>query len=354
MKGRLSLPEGEESVSKLVVYVHGTGAQTYDSRYDRGDGTVASAFDVFIEEFSKRSVSFFTYNQRGARQSDEPPYREINEEELQTYLPLNAVEDIHYMITAMKENERLKDSKVYLLGGSEGTLISTLFAEKYPDMVDGLFLFGYMNDNLSDTMIWQFSGGGMLPLCREHFDTDEQGRVSREEYEAKAQNTINSLGITFEELAAAAKFTFDEIDANQDGYMDEEEMLPFGAALFGGGIDTDELFTAAIRGDDEWLKNNVGADTTSGWWTQHFSLPPDMEILPGLDLPINIYQGAEDMNADVSGVYAVDETFKELGKDNLKVNVFPGHDHSLNLNQYLYNGVIPDGLMAIFRDVAEM
>jgi predicted esterase len=65
--------------------------------------------------------------------------------------------------------KRLSTSRVLLNGWSEGATITPLFASKYPDMVDALFLCGYSNINLIDIQTRQCAkidgGGAMLYDC---------------------------------------------------------------------------------------------------------------------------------------------------------------------------------------------
>ena len=41
-----------------------------------------------------------------------------------------------------------------------------------------------------------------------------------------------------------------------------------------------------------------------------------------------------------------------MGKSNLHIFTFPKHDHDLNYLQYIFTGVIPDGLQRVFFDIA--
>ena len=338
-KGKLTLPEGAQSVPKLVVFVNGSGANTYDNRRP---GFVY--FDFFANEFTKRDAAFFSYSTRGCDIGEEPPmFVDINEEEYKKYLPLNTVEDVYHMIAALKQNERLKDCKVYLLGASEGTIVAPLVAEKYPDMVDGLLLTGYANLNMKDILIWQNTGGPSMVWYRAHFETDEQGRVSKKAYQADPNDVISTR---------LQNLTFENIDFNNDGYISEEDFAPHGKQMFGYTLD--ELTSAIERQDDEWLRGNYGGGKiplTSGWFLQHFDLRSNMEVLPALDLPIHIFHGVLDQNVDVREVYKIHETFQALGKTNLTINVFEKHNHDLNYQDIITKDKIPAGIQAILDAV---
>lgn len=337
LKGRLTLPGGEKNISKLVIYVNGSGPNVSASD--------AHWFcNFFAEEFSNRGIAFFSYNSRGI-DMDDGTDGSINYETYQTYLPLNSVEDIYYMISAIKANERLKDCKVYLSGWSEGTIISTLVAEKYPNMVDALFSVGYVNENMKDILIWQNTGGPSMVWYRAHFDADEQGRITKEAYEADPKNVISSI---------LQNVSFENIDHNNDGYISEDDFVIVWKDLMGYTLE--EILNAIEQRDDEWLKNNYGGGLiplTSGWFLEHFSLKSNMEVMPTLDLPIYIFQGELDQNCGTDGVYAVRDKFAELNKNNLTIHIFESHDHGLNSNDIL-NGEIPAGIQALINTIENM
>jgi hypothetical protein len=140
IKGRVSLPEGEGEISKLVIYIPGSGYGEY-ATYNGG----------FPETFfTDKGIAYFTFNKRGLYVTDEPPFYSVNNEESKTYFPSNCIVDIYEMIKELRLIERLAKCKILLNGWSEGAQIAPLFASKYPGIVDALFLCGYPNDNLKD------------------------------------------------------------------------------------------------------------------------------------------------------------------------------------------------------------
>ena len=66
--GKLSLPYGEKDVEKLVIYVNGSGANTFDNKRPG-----FNYFDLFREQFAKQGVAFFSYNTRGCKLGNNPP-----------------------------------------------------------------------------------------------------------------------------------------------------------------------------------------------------------------------------------------------------------------------------------------
>lgn len=243
--GRLSLPDDGE-VSKLVIDIFGAGPNTYN------DG-----FRIPTELFTNNGIGYFSFNKRGVVITNESPFHKVNPDEYKTYSPSNSVEDICSIIKTLKGMERLKMCKVLLNGCSEGAILAPLFALKYPDMVDALFLCGYSNVNMKDMQKYQCS---------------------------KFEN---------------------------------------------GNAMLEDCFNAVERKDNEWLINNMGV--TSEWLSGHYKLTGNKDILPALDLPIFIFHGTSDGFCDVQGVYDIEDTFTQLGKSNLSINVFDNHGHGLEV-----------------------
>jgi len=157
IKGNLTLPNGNNEISKLVIYIDGAGPKTYHINY-------------FPEYYANNGIAFFSFNKRGVYEDENPSsIKEIKIDEYKTYLPLNCVEDIFYMIKTLKNIKRLGNCVVLLNGWSEGTVIAPLFSLKYPNMVNALFLCGYSNVNMKDMQKWQCSkiegGDEMLEKC---------------------------------------------------------------------------------------------------------------------------------------------------------------------------------------------
>ncbi len=329
--GRLRLPEGEE-IDKVVVFVNGSGPNTYDNHRNTGD-VEFNYFDLFAEQLNSRGIAFFSYNTRGVTPGEEPPlYAQIDVEEYQKYIPSNEVRDVECIIRELNEIDRLKDAEVYLLGWSAGTIIAPLVAKNGNVQVDALLLAGYCNDKMEDVLMWQQTGGSSMVFYKQYYDYDGNGKISKEEFEEDQFGLKDYIGATFE-----------QIDVNQDGVIDEadsSEMLKRGRKA---------IFDAIERRDDQWLKDNYGVYLTSAWFWDYRNTPANRDTLPQLDMPIHIFHGTYDENVSVQGVYDIQDKFEALGKDNLQIHVFDDNDHDLNYVMYVLTGEVPDGIAEIFE-----
>ena len=74
-----------------------------------------------------------------------------------------------------------------------------------------------------------------------HFETDEQGRISREAFEADPNNVIASV---------LQNTAFDDIDNNDDGYLCEEDFAIIWPSIVGHTIDG--ILSAIERRDNTW------------------------------------------------------------------------------------------------------
>lgn len=330
LEGKLDLP-ASGSADKLVVFVNGSGPNTYDNRRTTGDAEFCY-FDLFAEQLTQRGIAFFRMNTRGVTPADTPPmYCEIDETAYQTYLPSNTVRDVETAIASLSTDGRLTGARVFLLGWSEGTVIAPLVAQRGNVKIDALLLAGYMNDRMEDVLTWQQTGGSSMVFYRQYFNTDGDDSISPAEFEADPYGIVPALDVGFADLDADAD---DALTANDFFLMLEPSRTA--------------LFDAIQRGDDDWLRDNYSVRLTSAWFRDHHTLAPNSETLPTLDLPIHIFHGVYDGNTRIEGVYAIHDRFEALGKDNLTVHIYPDADHDLNYAQYVYNEQLPQGFNDLF------
>lgn len=339
IKIKYSYPENV-LIKKLVIYVNGSGPNTYDNKRQWIDGTTFNYHDLFVNEFNKRGIAYCSYNTRGVDVGEKPPfYAEIKDEEYKTYLPSNSVKDIEYIINFLKQKDEFKDAKIYLLGWSEGTIIAPLVALNNNVKVDALLLAGYCNENLRDILTYQLQGNAEFTLWRRYFDYDKKGCITKEDFEADKYEVRKQL------FGNAA---FEDLDVNHDGKITVEDAgvrsLPH----------LNNMLKAIETNDDEWLKKNHGVRLTSGWFKEHFNLKPNKEVLPLLDLPIFIFQGEYDAMCTKKYAEDIDQKFKEMNKTNLTVNIFDNHDHDLNYISLLVKNEVSAGIEAIFKTVESL
>lgn len=336
--GKLDLPEKSESISALVIFIPGTGPNTYDN-HRLINGKEFTYYDLFAEEFNKIGVGFFRYNTRGVYVSKKPPmYDSVNAEEFKKSLPSNHIRDVECLISEFRKDIRFKSSKIILLGWSEGTIIASMVAQRKNVNVDAIILAGYANEKVDDIMRWQLSGQSSMVQLNFYFDYDGDGRISREEFE-KGSTKIRK--ILFNNVS------FNDIDTNKDNFFtleDLKERFEYNKKL---------VFDAIEKGNDEWLQKYY-ARITSAWVKEHSRLMPNKETLLEVNIPIFVLHGENDWNAPVEGVRDLEKRFLLNKKDNLNVFIYKKCDHDLNYSDYIKKGTIPEGISRIFSIVDEI
>jgi pimeloyl-ACP methyl ester carboxylesterase len=336
MVGKLEMPASAAKVREIVIYVHGTGPSTYDKRRKSGSKDF-NYFDLFAEGFTRRGAAFFTYSKRGVEDGDTPPmYEKVDREKYKKVLPSVEVKDIGALIAYLRRDKRLKNARFVLLGWSEGSIIASLAADDPKNRVGALFLAGYANENLFDVIKWQNTGGSSMVNIRPFFDTDKNNSIIRAEYESDAKPTASFRARAF----GGAKF--EQLDVNKDEAIDIEDFRLLNMDRYKAILD------AAERGDDDWIWNNYFHVTTA-WLKEHFALEANKTRLLRHKVPIYIFQGENDANCPVEGVYDLRARFDKAGKKNLHEFVFKGHNHDLNYQDWIAKGEISEGIKKIFE-----
>ena len=334
LEGKLDMPETKPE--RLVIFVNGSGPNTYDNRRQI-NGQNFNYFDLFAERITADGNAFFRWNTRGCAPGDEPPlFTDISEPDYQTYVPENSIADVEAVISVLRDDERLSDCPVILLGWSEGTMIAPQVAVRGNVPVDALVLCGYVNGTMAEALEWQQTGGASMVFYREYFDTDGDGAISASEYNADPYGIVKALG----------DVPFESLDLDGSGILTEEDFKLMLADSWS------QLQDAIARGDDQWLAENYSVRLTSAWFEGHARLQPNREILSKLDIPIHIFHGISDGNVPVQGVYDIEASFQEAGKDNLTIHVYPNHDHDLNYTQYILTGELSEGFKDLFELLA--
>jgi hypothetical protein len=340
-KGRLSLPpaqDGEDAnISTLVIYVHGTGPATYLTTRRLNADTQFNYFDFFADAFPERGIGFFSYNKRGVTNSDAPPWFDhVDRDAFRNVVPAVETDDLAAIIETLKQDDRLAHARVMLLGWSEGSVIAALAAEQHPDLVDAIMLAGYANENMYDVIAYQFTGEGTMLKITPVFDTDDDGAISRQEYEADDAYVARYRQAVMQDTA------FDALDANTDGQLQAIDFATRSQPYYW------MILNSVEHDNEEWIWNNYFRVSVP-WLRQHFALEANKSRLLRMDLPIYVFHGAEDAHLPTEGVEDLKKRFQTLGKTNLEAHIFPEHDHDLNFIEWVKTGEMPDGILAIFE-----
>lgn len=351
IKGRLTLPKpgaahdaneagDDDSVNTIVIYVHGTGPATYLTKRRLSATIEFNYFDYFAEAFAERGIAFFSYNKRGVTMGDTPPwFDQVDREAFRKVVPRVEADDLGTIVNALKERDRLREARVMLLGWSEGSVIAALAAERFPDRIDAIMLAGYCHDNMYDVIAYQFQGHGSMLLLGKEFDQDDDGRISRAEYESDDER------IARYREAVMQNAPFDLIDATEDGVLEAADFAIRQKPIH------DMLLNCVETNNEAWIWNNYFRISVP-WLREHFALEPNKTRLLRMDLPIYIFHGTDDAHVDAKNVADLERRFTVMGKTNLEAHVFEDHDHDLNFLKWVTAGEKSEGITAILDAVA--
>lgn len=339
IKGKLWLPKNESSIKEVIIFVHGTGPNTF-LNHRKAAGVEFDYYGMFGDEFAKRGVAFFSYNRRGVDTSGKPPYETIDRRKYDKYTPYNEAKDVSSIIKSIRKDKRLKNAKIILLGWSEGTIIASMVAENKKNKVAALFLAGYVHERMDAVITWQNSGESSMVLLLNYFDSDSSKTISRTEYESTTRKATTGS-------AAMRNAKFEQLDINKDSLITIEDFKTLLAPR------NKAIFDAFEKKDGEWIWNNY-FKVTIGWMKEHLELTPNKVRLLSVNIPIYIFHGDIDMNCSVEGVYDLAARFKEKGKTNLKYYVFKNHSHDLNFFDWLIKKETPEGITKIFSVAEEL
>ncbi len=327
---RLCLPK-RGSVHAIVIGVNGSGPQTYTIKRQLPDGSFFNYYDIWAQGFTDRGIGFCSYSQRGVTDADEPPnFVQIHEDEYRQYLPHNAVADVESILKHLRQ--KYPHAALLLLGFSEGTIIATHVALRRIAPIKALLLIGYCGENLRDTLVWQLSGHAILRQWQRFFDYDKKGYITQSDMAEDRYKVCKDI---------FGDKRFEELDLDGDGKITVSDTRPLSIEHL------NHMLRAVEAGDDEWLKNNHGVRLTSSWFREHFSMVPTKSVITRLDLPIHIFAGEYDYMTPIEQARDTKAEFDHLGKTNMILHTFLGHDHDLNALRYLLTGEYSDGMRAV-------
>lgn len=333
--GRLCTPDSG-TFNTVVFVIHGTG--THNHLNLRKGAFNFNYYDDLATEFCSRGVAFFTYDRRGVTvdENGKPPFfSKVDSLKYLKYTPLREVEDVENMISTLKKDKHLKESKFILYGLSEGTIIAPIVADRKRVAVDALFLHGYVHENLYDVLEWQNQGHGLMIMVRQFMDKDGDKKISAEEY-----NSENSIVKAYKNYLFQNS-DFSKVDQNHDGFITVEDLGAMRNSLHRG------LLEAISKDDNGWIWNNY-MQLTSNWFKAHFQLEPNKTRLLRLTLPIYIFHGTHDINVPIESVYDIEERFRTAAKTNLTTCIFDNHNHDLNFEVWLMKKEWSEGMRKVF------
>jgi len=333
MLGKLTVPD-TETRHPVVVYVQTAEGATVDMKRPLGGGRTFNYYDLYREKLPAMNVAFFSYEGRGIRMGDQlPRYEQIDPAIYNTSTLDNKVRDALSAVRVVQQQPGIDPKRVFLIGASEGTLLAAEAASRAPDDVHGLILYAVVSNTLKDAMHYMAADGAFVSI-NQLFDTNKDGKVSKEELAADPRKTA---------AAGLNAATFEQLDADGDDFFTPADFRQLRKDLL-DAIDAGKFET--IYG---WLKVTSGVSTPANWLEDHYAHPPMWSFLSPLTIPVGLFHGTADQLTPIADVKKLEERSKAAGKSNLQFHYFEGLDHSLGLGRYFGGAPLPEGHQAIFE-----
>jgi len=239
-------------------------------------------------------------------------------------------------IQIVKKQPGIDRSRIFLMGASEGTLLAAEAAARSGGQIKGLILYGVLTSNMRENFRYIVTGGAFLPFAK-FFDTDKDGRISKQEFEADPQKYREK---------ALKNAPFEDLDKDRDGFFTVEELGVLSSRV---KALRDALDTTNYEVLDEWARTSAAVSTPKGWFKDHFAHEPIWNFLSRLNIAIGFFQGEDDAMVPVEGVRKLEEQAKKAGRSKMEFYYFNNLDHSLGIIEYFFKGSLPAGHKAIFE-----
>ena len=194
---------------------------------------------------------------------------------------------------------------LYVVGGSEGSIITTLLAESFPDKIKAAASFGTVVSHFVDTLTHQISDE--LVTNTFSYDNDHNGKMDIDEikYAMSKDKKVKSLFVQLRK-------SYIDLDLSYDKKISKDEL------------------SFAIG--DKFLINSPGYFMkTSGlpdsYLTSMFRLIPLYNRVQNIHIPVAFFQGEDDWNTPVDKVMELELVTKVYKMKNFLFRYYPNTAH---------------------------
>lgn len=272
-----------------VVLLHGSGATDMDQTVPAAltsTGRAERPFADLADRLARSGFAVLRYNKRGV----ESDPRQNDPHVIETTGVADLVADAMQAVSLMRATGVVRPERVVLLGHSEGSVVGSLVAERDP-AIAGLACISPMARGLAAILHYQLVER-VLTWAFAQVDSDHDGRLSREELAAHPRYRIPAA----------------RLDQDGDGTVDHRELAC--------GLEAD------------WQRFLKGAEG-SPWMREHLSLETNLERMPRLALPIQLFHGEEDAQTPLDEARSLARALARRPSGPATLDTFPGLGHGL-------------------------
>ncbi|MDJ0600180.1 MAG: prolyl oligopeptidase family serine peptidase [Crocosphaera sp.] len=271
IQGTLTLPD-DIAQPPVCLFIGGSFPQTRDGSLDNSKRdwfpVTLPERNLFKDEaklFQELGYATFRYDKRGCGKS---------EGNCDTVDLFNLVDDAREAIQWLKQLPEVDNSKIGILGQSEGAVIALMLAAEDLDLAFYIWQGGVFN-NLKTILYWQ-----------------------RDNFWKLEQETINNFKNTFPLMY----WVYAQVDELCDKIEQGETYLKLG--------------------DEAWSK-----EFYLPLWKQHYDYPPS-KYIDKINCPVLLLHGTLDHNTPYTEALLAEEALKKAGNHQVTTHIFQGLDHS--------------------------
>lgn len=304
----LTLPAGTAK-APLVLLIQGTGLEDQNGSYTVAGGKVVQgSLGALAQHLSQAGLAVMRFDKRYAASTFLP---QTAQNAFAAYSKLGMTDllaDARTALNAAKQQPRVDASKVFIYGGSEGTVIAASLALEIH--ASGLIVQGPVVDSFADSFANQFERVGLAYL--QPYSKD--GKIDLKGVLAALYGPGSGLAKTEASLLLSLDSTPHKpvlstvLDTNHDGLIDlRAEASPQIRQFYQQFTPQSPLYAPAT------------------------TLPTLGELAPRLKLPVLILQGKNDSNIDPAAAERLNDALGTAGNADHTFKLYPGLGHSLGL-----------------------
>lgn len=306
--GQLTYPSTGERSYPCVLLIQGSGCvdmNGYTPKWATGTGEPSTPLLQIAEYFSERGFAVLRYNKRGVGKNSEL----VDETVFLNITIQTLIQDAETALKVLLEQEEADEGDVTIIGHSEGSLIATRVAYKYP-VVKKIVLLGTVASNVRDIIEYQIVDRKVAYL-EEVIDEDKDGLISITEVVSLGDSDI---------FLPVPDFTLIEnrtgdwqwpigVDRNGDGLMSIKEEY---------ALRNLEFLDILISPENPQYK----------WYESHFELESTLCMIGNVTCSVLLVHGEGDVQAPVQEAFLLHQRLTEVDHWDHMLITYPGLGHS--------------------------
>ena len=207
---------------------------------------------------------------------------------------------------ALAADRRVDAKQIGIIGGSEGTILSSYIASQAGLVKDVTLISTAVEDfrGLLERQLYEILPRDLI----QQFDKDSDRSLSREE-------------ISNEFLSNSDLAPFQSI-AGVKGFITQSDLV----------AEIRRVIAASVaNGENKFFMSPIGGEVSLAWYKSALQMPSISDELLTLSVPLHFYHGTLDENTLVAPVRALQDRAQVLGKSNFEFTYFEGLQHELTM-----------------------